>query len=286
MRPIMDKTEQGTQAASKKSAAHVGAQRRADRLVPSQCSHTAPMPRNPGTAAEAGMVRERPGQSQRGRAPRRDPGGAPHGEEGIPGGLAGEGGAVHRPHDARGRRHAGPRASPAPRRAGRSARTSSPRSASPTRRRRSARSASIRPWSAPAVKALAGLGHSGRLRRDRLSGRPDAAAAAPRRDPLCGRRRARGEIDIVINRAQVLTQDWKALYDEVKAMREACGEAHLKAILGHRRPQDAAQCLQGQHGGDDGRRRLHQDLDRQGRRQRHPARQPRPCCGRCATMAS
>jgi deoxyribose-phosphate aldolase len=40
-----------------------------------------------------------------------------------------------------------------------------------------------------------------------------------------------GEIDIVINRAQVLTQDWQALYDEVAAMREACGEAHLKAIL-------------------------------------------------------
>jgi len=39
------------------------------------------------------------------------------------------------------------------------------------------------------------------------------------------------EIDIVIHRAQVLTQDWRALYDEVAAMREACGPAHLKAIL-------------------------------------------------------
>lgn len=39
------------------------------------------------------------------------------------------------------------------------------------------------------------------------------------------------EIDIVIHRAQVLTQDWAALYDEVAAMREACGEAHMKAIL-------------------------------------------------------
>ena len=28
------------------------------------------------------------------------------------------------------------------------------------------------------------------------------------------------------------TQNWQALYDEVAAMREACGEAHLKAILG------------------------------------------------------
>ena len=41
-----------------------------------------------------------------------------------------------------------------------------------------------------------------------------------------------GEIDIVITRAHVLGGDWRALYDEVSAMREACGEAHLKAILG------------------------------------------------------
>ena len=41
-----------------------------------------------------------------------------------------------------------------------------------------------------------------------------------------------GEIDIVITREHVLTQDWPALYDEVARMREACGEAHLKAILG------------------------------------------------------
>jgi deoxyribose-phosphate aldolase len=39
------------------------------------------------------------------------------------------------------------------------------------------------------------------------------------------------EIDIVISRAHVLTGDWQALYDEVKAFREACGQAHLKAIL-------------------------------------------------------
>lgn len=39
------------------------------------------------------------------------------------------------------------------------------------------------------------------------------------------------EIDIVITRRHVLTGDWRALYDEVKAFREACGDAHLKAIL-------------------------------------------------------
>lgn len=39
------------------------------------------------------------------------------------------------------------------------------------------------------------------------------------------------EIDIVISREHVLRQDWSALYEEVAAMREACGAAHLKAIL-------------------------------------------------------
>lgn len=40
------------------------------------------------------------------------------------------------------------------------------------------------------------------------------------------------EIDIVLNRSHVLTGEWRAVFDEVAAFREACGEAHLKAILG------------------------------------------------------
>lgn len=39
------------------------------------------------------------------------------------------------------------------------------------------------------------------------------------------------EIDIVISRAHVLTGNWQALYDEVRAFREASGEAHMKTIL-------------------------------------------------------
>jgi deoxyribose-phosphate aldolase len=39
------------------------------------------------------------------------------------------------------------------------------------------------------------------------------------------------EIDIVISRAHVLRNDWEALYDEVRAFRDACGPAHLKTIL-------------------------------------------------------
>ena len=41
------------------------------------------------------------------------------------------------------------------------------------------------------------------------------------------------EIDVVINRTQVLTGDWQALYDEVRQFRQTCGEAaHMKTILG------------------------------------------------------
>ncbi len=39
------------------------------------------------------------------------------------------------------------------------------------------------------------------------------------------------EIDIVVSRDLVLQADWKALYKEVKACREACGDAHMKTIL-------------------------------------------------------
>ncbi|MEP5151569.1 deoxyribose-phosphate aldolase [Planktotalea sp.] len=39
------------------------------------------------------------------------------------------------------------------------------------------------------------------------------------------------EIDIVISRRHVLSGDWQALYDEMRAFRAACGDAHVKAIL-------------------------------------------------------
>lgn len=40
------------------------------------------------------------------------------------------------------------------------------------------------------------------------------------------------EIDIVITRAHVLGGNWQALYDEVRTFKDACGPAHMKAILG------------------------------------------------------
>jgi deoxyribose-phosphate aldolase len=82
----------------------------------------------------------------------------------------------------------------------------------------------------PAVKALAG---SGIPVASVASGFP--AGLTPLKQRLAEIRYAlsegAGEIDIVITRAHVITREWTALYDEVKAMREACGAAHLKAIL-------------------------------------------------------
>jgi deoxyribose-phosphate aldolase len=40
------------------------------------------------------------------------------------------------------------------------------------------------------------------------------------------------EIDVVITRALVLGGRWDELYDEIRAFRVACGEAHVKVILG------------------------------------------------------
>ena len=39
------------------------------------------------------------------------------------------------------------------------------------------------------------------------------------------------EIDIVISRRHALTGNWQGLYDEMREMRAACGDAHVKAIL-------------------------------------------------------
>ena len=84
---------------------------------------------------------------------------------------------------------------------------------------------------APAVKALRG---SGVPVASVATGFPAGLTPLPQR--LAEIRYAvgegAGEIDIVITRAHVLLGHWSALYDEVAAMREACGPAHLKAILG------------------------------------------------------
>jgi deoxyribose-phosphate aldolase len=40
------------------------------------------------------------------------------------------------------------------------------------------------------------------------------------------------EIDVVITRGLALTQQWERLHDEIRQMREACGDSRLKVILG------------------------------------------------------
>jgi deoxyribose-phosphate aldolase len=83
---------------------------------------------------------------------------------------------------------------------------------------------------ATAVKALEG---SGVPVASVATGFP--AGLTPMKDRLAEITFAVGEgaaeIDIVISRRHVLTGNWQALYDEVRLMREACGEAHMKAIL-------------------------------------------------------
>ena len=84
---------------------------------------------------------------------------------------------------------------------------------------------------APAVKALEG---SGGPVASVATGFPAGLTPLPIRlaEIRYAVEQGAEEIDIVITRAHVLNREWDALYDEVKAMREACGSAHLKAILG------------------------------------------------------
>ncbi len=83
----------------------------------------------------------------------------------------------------------------------------------------------------PAVEGADRLRHSRRLGRDRLPRRPDAAGPAPGRNPPRRRRGRRRDRHRHHPRPCADGQDWPALYDEIAAMRAACGPAHLKAIL-------------------------------------------------------
>ncbi len=82
-----------------------------------------------------------------------------------------------------------------------------------------------------AVKALAG---SGIPVASVATGFPSGLTPLPQRlaEIRYAVEHGADEIDIVITREHILTGDWQAMYDEVCAMREACGPAHLKAILG------------------------------------------------------
>ncbi|MEQ6203231.1 deoxyribose-phosphate aldolase [Sulfitobacter sp. HNIBRBA2951] len=83
---------------------------------------------------------------------------------------------------------------------------------------------------APAVQALAG---SGIPVAAVSTGFPAGLSPLPLRIAEIEQSVAAGasEIDIVISRRHVLEGNWQALYDEMRAFRAACGEAHVKAIL-------------------------------------------------------
>ena len=65
------------------------------------------------------------------------------------------------------------------------------------------------------------------------TGFPAGLSPFPQRIAEIGASVAAGarEIDIVITRRHVLQGNWQALYDEMREMRAACGDAHVKAIL-------------------------------------------------------
>ena len=95
---------------------------------------------------------------------------------------------------------------------------------------KSARSASITPcWSPPCAPLKAAAFPSRRF----SAGFPAGLSPLKQRIAEVEASVAAGatEIDIVITRAHVLTGNWQALYDEVRAFRDACGDAHLKSII-------------------------------------------------------
>ncbi len=82
------------------------------------------------------------------------------------------------------------------------------------------------------------------------------------------------EIDMVIDRGAFLSGRYGQVLEEIQAVREVCGETHLKVILEVGELQTLDNVRRAVVAGPRRRRRLHQDLDRQGRPGLHPARTP------------
>ena len=116
-----------------------------------------------------------------------------------------------------------------------------------------------------------------------LSPLPDAPAG----DRGLGRRRRRTEIDVVIPaRHWCSTPSGKALYDEIVADARRLRRGAPEGDPRHRRPRHAAQRRAGLDGGDDGGRRFHQDLDRQGEASTPRCRSASRWCARSAPISS
>ena len=133
-----------------------------------------------------------------------------------------------------------------------------------------ARSASITASSQPRSKRSKGLTFRS------LRSRPDFRAGLVPHDLKLKEieasvRDGAQEIDIVITREHVLTGDWRGLYSRGEGFPCRLRQRPSQDDPGHGRSQDTAQRRQGIDGLHDGRRGFHQDLDRQGRRQRNAA---------------
>ena len=72
------------------------------------------------------------------------------------------------------------------------------------------------------------------------------------------------EIDMVIDRGAFLSGDYLTVFEEIVDVKEACGDAHLKVILETGELETYDNVRRASRPGDGRRRRLHQDLDRQG----------------------
>src|SRR5215210_7716640 len=186
----------------------------------------------------------RANQHQRGRAPGRHPAQAADGQERLAGRLVPAGDHLHGPDDPSGRRHPGPRA-PALRQGAPAGPPGHPGSA----RRR-----------AP--------GHPRRL--GLLPGRLEPAPPAHRRDPRVGRRGRRRDRHRDQPRARADRRLAGALRRGPRLPRGLRAGAP-QSDPRHRRARHPAQRGAGEPGRDDGRRGLHQDLDRQGEGERHAA---------------
>ena len=79
------------------------------------------------------------------------------------------------------------------------------------------------------------------------------------------------EIDMVINRGAFLSGRYLEVFEEIAAVKEACGSAHLKVILETGELATYDNVRRASWLGDARRRRLHQDLHRQGAAGRDPA---------------
>ena len=120
-------------------------------------------------------------------------------------------------------------------------------------------------WRPPAAGYGRPRGERGRARSRAGSGRSTSGSPRSARPWTLGA----DEIDIVLNRSAFLVGRYRQAFEEIAASKEACGDAHLKVILetGELGSYDRDPAGVGAR---DGRRgRLHQDLHREDRRERH-----------------